>query len=502
MPTRRALLGPLVALASLSCLALGAGLTVSRAHADPAPARAAAEPREAVGVDPAALRGPLEEARKRVDALGGSLGVHVIDLASGAAVASLDATAPRNPASNTKIATAASALERLGPQHRFITGAYGRIDAGGRVPKLVLRGRGDPTLGAADLWTMARELVVAGVKKVDAIQVDHGAGWDRWVPPAFEQQPEEWAPFRANVAPLSIDGNLVTVWVRPAASEGQPAVLVVEPPGAARIEGSVETAAAGSRESVRVDPRVDKGALVMRLGGRIPLGHAPLPATRRADDPRKLAGLAMREALRGAGVEVGGSVDLGGAGETRALAVHASRPLAEILPMLGKDSDNFAAEMLLLALAPTGRPPTAEAGAAIVREVLEKRGAFDAGMKMVNGSGLFDANRATPRALAALLASSIDDPAIGPELLAQLAVAGVDGTMRGRLRGWSDERAIRAKTGTLAATVALSGYVLRPGGGRPLAFSVIVSDCRGKSREAREAIDGLVDSLAKAAWRR
>jgi D-alanyl-D-alanine carboxypeptidase/D-alanyl-D-alanine-endopeptidase (penicillin-binding protein 4) len=121
-------------------------------------------------------------------------------------------------------------------------------------------------------------------------------------------------------------------------------------------------------------------------------------------------------------------------------------------------------------------------------------------MVVMNGSGLFDANRATPRALAALLASAWRDPAVGPEVVSHLAIGGVDGTLRGRLRGWGDRRAVRAKTGTLAATVALSGYVLRPEGGPPLAFSVIVSDCRGNAHKAREAIDTFVDGLAKLGW--
>jgi D-alanyl-D-alanine carboxypeptidase/D-alanyl-D-alanine-endopeptidase (penicillin-binding protein 4) len=91
---------------------------------------------------------------------------------------------------------------------------------------------------------------------------------------------------------------------------------------------------------------------------------------------------------------------------------------------------------------------------------------------------------------------------VGPELLSQLSIAGVDGTMRGRLRSWGDERAVRAKTGTLASTVALTGYVLRPDGRRPMVFSAIVSDCRGKTREARDAIDAFVDALARSAWGR
>ena len=85
---------------------------------------------------------------------------------------------------------------------------------------------------------------------------------------------------------------------------------------------------------------------------------------------------------------------------------------------------------------------------------------------------------------------------------AQLAIGGVDGTLKNRFRDWADTRAIRAKTGTLAATVALSGYVMRTSGQRPIVFSVIVNDCKGKAPEARNAIDTFVDGVARAAWGR
>jgi D-alanyl-D-alanine carboxypeptidase/D-alanyl-D-alanine-endopeptidase (penicillin-binding protein 4) len=123
-------------------------------------------------------------------------------------------------------------------------------------------------------------------------------------------------------------------------------------------------------------------------------------------------------------------------------------------------------------------------------------------MRVTNGSGLFDANRSSPRALTSLLRSAWEDPRVSTDFVAQLAIGGVDGTLKNRLRAWSDTRAIRAKSGTLAATVALSGYVLRPAGQNPVAFSVIVSDCRGKSAEARNAIDKFVDGVARQAWGR
>ena len=55
---------------------------------------------------------------------------------------------------------------------------------------------------------------------------------------------------------------------------------------------------------------------------------------------------------------------------------------------------------------------------------------------------------------------------------------------------------MRGKTGTLAAVSALSGYVLRPGGGG-VAFSVIANDVRGRAISMRKPIDAFVDRLAQ-----
>ena len=85
--------------------------------------------------------------------------------------------------------------------------------------------------------------------------------------------------------------------------------------------------------------------------------------------------------------------------------------------------------------------------------------------------------------------------------LAQLAIGGVDGTLRGRFRAWSKERAIRAKTGTLASVTSLSGYILPPAGRSPIAFAVLASDVPGKIAPARKAIDAFVEALADELWK-
>ena len=56
---------------------------------------------------------------------------------------------------------------------------------------------------------------------------------------------------------------------------------------------------------------------------------------------------------------------------------------------------------------------------------------------------------------------------------------------------------MRAKTGTLAASVALSGYVLGSDGRPLLAFSFITGSVKGKTGQARDAIDDAVLALAR-----
>ena len=56
---------------------------------------------------------------------------------------------------------------------------------------------------------------------------------------------------------------------------------------------------------------------------------------------------------------------------------------------------------------------------------------------------------------------------------------------------------MRAKTGTLAAVSALSGYVLSSDGRAGYAFSVLVNDLCGRTAVARGLQDAIVTRLAE-----
>lgn len=488
-----ALGGVAVALAALASVA--SVPSVGRADA-PAATRAATPP-----IDPAKARAALDRCADDVAKFKGRLGASVVSVDDGHELASRDGLLPMNPASNAKIPTTVAALAILGSEHRFSTGLYGKVDAG-RVAKLVLRGDGDPGLDTADVDGLVRDLEVLGVKKVDAILVDQSRFDDAYVPPAFDQQPDEWAPFRAPVAPVSLDRNTITIWFTPAAEAGKPASITVDPPGFVDLEGSVSTSAKDKPEKVGLTVEPKDHRLVAHLSGSIPLGARPVPGIRRVDDPRLLAGYTLRAELARAGIQTGDEVALGGEAEKHLLASHRSTTVGELLPRLGKDSDNFTAEMLFKAVGAKKKgSPKADAAASAVEEILRGRGAFDSGMKITNGSGLFDANRLTAHAIATVLASGARDPAIGPELITQLSIGGVDGTLRSRFEKWKDRRAIRAKTGTLARSIALSGYVLGSDGRPVLAFSFLVEAEPGNAQAARKAIDRAASSLADQVWR-
>jgi D-alanyl-D-alanine carboxypeptidase/D-alanyl-D-alanine-endopeptidase (penicillin-binding protein 4) len=477
--------------------ALVAGLALAAALAFDHPVRGDAEA-------PAPAKDAVTLAADRLEAdarrWGGRAAIVALDAATGRVIVDRQGRAPMNPASNAKLVTAAAALTLLGPQHRFVTGLYGAMDRDGEVRELVLRGQGDPSLATADLFELARQAREDGLVRVGSIAVDQSYFDDRFTPPAFDEQPGEWAPFRAPVSAVPLDENTMTFTFVPG-SAGERAKVRVTPPGLVDVTGTVRTTKRREPESIELSLTPSGTRVRATIGGHLAEGSAA-HAVRRLDDPRLAPGLVLRSLLEQLGVKVSGDVRLGGEKATRALAVHRSAPLAELLTALGKRSDNFYAETIFKAIGAEtkGRPGTAEAGALAVTDVLRRLGALDDGVAMRNGSGLFHGATLTTHALATVLRTAWADPAIGPDYVAQLAIGGVDGTLRGRFRSWADTRAVRAKTGTLNAVASLSGYVLAPDGGSPVVFSIVVNDVSGHIGPARADMDRVVDALARARW--
>jgi serine-type D-Ala-D-Ala carboxypeptidase/endopeptidase (penicillin-binding protein 4) len=442
---------------------------------------------------------PIQSAVAALAAWGAARGAHataaVMDVPTGTLLASESEHLLVNPASNTKVLTAAVVLDRMGPDYRFTTGLYGKL-AGDAVPVLVLRGNGDPSLETDELWELGAALRQLGVRRVDSLLVDQSQFDDAFVPPAFADQPNEWAPFRAPVSAVALERNAVTLNVLPTSS-GQPAAAWFDPPGFVDVRGTVETRAPAAGDGVRLTVSPNGTRLLAELGGFIGRNAPRARYSKRVDDPRLFAGYVLAEVLREMGIEVRGVPALGGSAERSRITHVESAPLAVLVRELGKNSDNFYAETLLKALGGFvhGSPAHTQDGAESVLAWLKDQGALEPGTRLTNGSGLFDANRVSAFSLATTLRRAYLSPRIGPDFVAQLAVGGVDGTLRSRFKSHAAERLVRAKTGTLDQVVALSGYVLPTAGRQAVAFSFVVEGVAGRHAEARDRIDRCVEAI-------
>ena len=171
------------------------------------------DPPPAASTTPPADRAPEIDAAAHAIASdrsleGGSVGIAILDVDSARLLAAVNEHTAMNPASNAKLYTAGAALAMLHGNHRYETTLSGKLGADA-VSDLALRGYGDPSLGTSDLWAMVDELKDYGVKRVQGdIRVDQRFYDEQTTPPAFDQQPSEWASFRAPVSAVALDEEL------------------------------------------------------------------------------------------------------------------------------------------------------------------------------------------------------------------------------------------------------------------------------------------------------
>jgi D-alanyl-D-alanine carboxypeptidase/D-alanyl-D-alanine-endopeptidase (penicillin-binding protein 4) len=209
-------------------------------------------------------------------------------------------------------------------------------------------------------------------------------------------------------------------------------------------------------------------------------------------NPALSAALLFRDALRRAGVTVGGAGIGDEHGNEVPLAAVDSAPLSEIVRYMDKRSDNFTAELVLKQLgAIENGVGTSPGGAAYARRLLAEAGVPLTGVRLVDGSGLSLLDRLTVRALEATLRAAWADPDVRPAFLAALPVAGINGTLSDRMRRPPARGNVIAKTGTTFGASALSGYVKRR-----YAFSVLQNGNPVSSFWARRAQDRFAIALA------
>ncbi|PWU09823.1 MAG: D-alanyl-D-alanine carboxypeptidase/D-alanyl-D-alanine-endopeptidase [Verrucomicrobia bacterium] len=501
----------------------------------------------------------LSELRQRIVAIvsqpqfdGAMWGVQIISLGSQKTVFETNAHKLFSPASNSKLYTVALALDRLGPDFRIKTSLFAKSKPNKRGTlsgDLIIYGRGDPCINArlhgGDIFQALEPLVAAltnaGVKRIkgDLIADDSfirgpefGSGWS-WEDLEFS--------YGAEISALTINDNVLEAYVSPSDSlgkacsvrlrdwalpHGRATVRVGEMPALVFSNYTV-TAESGSRRSIHFYRPLKQN--VVYVSGQMPSGGGTYTNEVTLSNPAGLFARLFREALARHGIKIGGRIrtvnwldrqiePLDPASMVE-LGYMESLPMRDLAREVQKPSQNLYADLLLAQvgeqsrqhLASPGEAETTgrrtrirgneatseELGLAELTNFLGRVGIKSSETIFEEGSGLSRNNLTTPAATIQLL-EYMDKSQCGGPFKESLPIAGVDGTLRNRMKGTPAAGNVRAKTGSLLWSAAISGFVTTAASER-LAFSIMLNRYHqsGPGQSAREELDKIVVLLAR-----
>ena len=205
----------------------------------------------------------------------------------------------------------------------------------------------------------------------------------------------------------------------------------------------------------------------------------------------------LKSALIEKGIHVTGKIVSGTVpSDAHRIAKHLSPPLADLLKLMNKPSDNWIAELVFKTIGAEvmGEPGTWKKGREAIAEFLGEIMDEPPIHRFVDGSGLSRYNLLNAELLTQLLVYMYHNFEVMPEFLASLPIAGVDGTLKNRMQGVSAEKVLRAKTGTLSGVSALAGYTVTADD-EVFAFGILISHYIGPARSARSIQDKIGNYL-------
>jgi serine-type D-Ala-D-Ala carboxypeptidase/endopeptidase (penicillin-binding protein 4) len=446
-------------------------------------------------------------------------GAKIVSLDSGKTLVDRNADKLFKPASNAKLFTAALALDRLGPDHRIKTSFYATARPGQNGAlggDLIVYGRGDPSFAARfnngdygkSLEPAAQALAAAGVKRIEGDLVGDesyfrgpplGSSWT-W--------DDLQSYYGAEVSALTQEDNVVDLVFKSGGAAGEPCLIVTKPETGflTFVNRATTVHAAGKREITLYRPI---GENVVYVSGHLP------PATNLTDavsvhGPALWFVTRLQEALAKHNITVAGKLrsmnwldrearplDLTKLVE---IASVESRPLSEIVSRMMKSSQNLYAQLLLLqvgARSPSVANRTTEAAGVAELDRFGKEAGIKRGELLFDeGSGLSRSALVTPNALVQLLVF-MSRHRRHDVFRDALPIAGVDGSLRNRMKGTAAEGNVRAKTGTIGYVHTLSGYVTSAAG-EHLAFSLMLNNYDADPKHSvKDDIDPIAVMLAE-----
>ncbi len=398
------------------------------------------------------------------------------------------------PASTLKMFTAEAALLYLGPNYqfptRFMTNA--KISDGKLYGDLYLVHSGDPSLTYSDLVELMANLKAQQIQEITGNvyiditaydQENTGPGW---------LGTDKRNPYGAPISASIINHNFLSFRVVP--HGGMPQVVTGPTAFVGEVENSIVSKPHSRLKTCYVKLDGGQGGTIAIRGCTSKRSYG-IGVSHVITDIVQYNKSMLTDLFKRSNIHVDGIITAGAAPtDSQALATHTSKPLKKLITEMLKMSDNVIAGSLFKKIGElyTHRPGSWENGGDSVGRILSQQAALDTWhINLIDGSGLSRYNQVTPAQMLQLLDFTYHNDATSYEFMSALPIAGVDGTLKRRMRNiaWR----VRAKTGTMQGVVSLAGYAISQDK-EPFAFVILING-RGSVWQYRELEDKILNLL-------
>ncbi|MEQ1721666.1 MAG: D-alanyl-D-alanine carboxypeptidase/D-alanyl-D-alanine-endopeptidase [Pseudobdellovibrio sp.] len=402
----------------------------------------------------------------------------------------LNENSKKIPASISKILTSFAVLKKFPVGQRF----YTKLFYDGK--NLYLQGGGDPAFVSENLWYLVNEFTRSDIKEIKGNIIVDDSLFDKV---RFDESRESKRVDRAYDSPvgaMSFNWNAVNIFVKPA-KVGQKAQVKIDPDNDYyELVNNANTVSGSPKKELVVS--ISNTEKLITVSGDVAQDMKEKGIFKSVSDPDIWSGhnllyfLEQRD-IAVLGKVIAGKVPVG----AELVATYESKNLSYILSDMNKFSNNFVAEMLTKNMAAVDVKSGASLrnGVLVIREELSKIGIGTNEIHIVNPSGLTRDNSFSAGALNKVLTAVKNDFSIYPIFLDGLPIAGVDGTLKRRMKSSLAEGWVRAKTGYLDGVVSLAGYAGRRDG-KVFTFSFLYNGPRDEAI-VREAFDQLLNNSLK-----
>ncbi len=414
------------------------------------------------------------------------------------------------PASNEKILTSSAALMKLRPDFTFNTYLCyeGSVEDSVLAGDLVVVGDGDPTMYSIFFddprevfWNWADSLKALGIKKItgniigDDNKFDEEFLGDGWSYDGLS------AWYSTEISALQLNENYVDLTIEPPLTiDGEVKIIPNLPSAYYNFLNNLTVTDTGFN---RVFVDREFGTNDITIDGRVVAGSGEIVRSPSIHNPTKFFVTVLKEVLEEKGIRVDGApIDCDEVADwefkeddENTLIVHKSPPLSEILKVLMKRSQNLYAETMVRAigLADSGFGSFRN-GKKGVEEVLAQFGIEPESYAFRDGSGLSRYNYVSPAQIVKILTEMRFGRYWSLWYDIQ-PIAGIDGTLRNRMKNSKARNNVHAKTGTISNVRALSGYVTTAEG-EEIVFSFLVNGHLLSSRDTERITDTVLDLIA------